>query len=137
VIVTADKNNNLVMLPANQVDLFAKLEGEIRGGRNCSKVWTPKKLVYFIKQLDGSIDDNNVSIDINKITIGKPRGGTGISRYKINPLFFVRVNDAINKNGILSFCLDKVQQLNPCITAKMFFDDLEYNNVIKHYKEDL
>jgi hypothetical protein len=137
VIVTIDKHDCLVMLPANQVDLFARLEGEIRGGRNCYKVWTPKKLVYFIKQIGGKVDGNNVSIDANKITTGKPRGGTGVSRYKINPLFFVRVGDATNNNGVVSFSLDKVQQLNPCITAKMFFDDLEYSNVIEHYKEDL
>jgi len=50
VIVTADKNNFLVMLPANQVNLFARLEGEIRGTRNVSKVWTPKKLAFYIER---------------------------------------------------------------------------------------
>jgi len=137
VIVTADIKNFLVMLPANQVPLFARLEGEIRGGRNCYKVWTPKKLAYFIEQLGGSIDGGKVSINAGKLTAGKPRGGTGISRYKINPLFFVRASDATNHNGIVSFNLNKVQQLNPCITAKMFFDDLEYKQVLEHYKEDL
>jgi hypothetical protein len=137
VIVTVDKNNYLVMLPANQVDLFARLEGEIRGGRNCYKVWTPQKLAYFIKQLGGNIDNHNVSIDADKIVTGKPRGGAGISRYKINPLFFVRVSDATKKNDVVSFNLENVQQLNPCITAKLFFDDLVYNQVIEHYKEDL
>ena len=137
VIVTVDKNNYLVMLPANQVDLFARLEGEIRGGRNCYKVWTPNKLAYFIEQLNGKINDNNVSIEADKITVTKARGGADISRYKINPLFFVRVSDATNKNGVISFDLDKVQQLNPCITAKMFFEKLDINNVIQYYEEDL
>jgi len=137
VIVTADISSYLVMLPANQVDLFARLEGEIRGGRNCYKVWTPKKLTYFIEQLGGSMDGDNVSISADKISAGKPRGGTGVSRYKINPLFFVRACDATINNGILSFNLDKVQQLNPCITAKMFFENLEYKKVLEHYKEDL
>jgi hypothetical protein len=136
VIVTSDKHNYLVMLPANQVDLFARLEGEIRAARNCSTVWTPQKLTHFIKQLGGKIDGNSVSIDAHKIVSGKPRGGTGVSRYKINPLFFVRVRDATNNNGIISFNLDRVQQLKPCITAKMFFDDLEYKKVFEHYKED-
>jgi hypothetical protein len=137
VIVTADKSDYLTMLPANQVDLFARLEGEIRGGRNCYKVWTPKKLAYFIKQLGGNINGNNVSINADKMATGKPRGGKGISRYKINQIFFVRAGDVMNNNGILSFCLDKVQQLNPCITAKMFFDDLEHKQVLEHYKEEL
>ena len=137
VIVTVDKHNYLVMLPANQVDLFARLEGEIRGGRNSYKVWTPKKLAYFIKQLGGKIDENKVSIDANNIVTSKPRGGIGVSRYKINPLFFVRTADANNNSGVVSFSLDKVYQLNPCITAKMFFDNLEYHKVVEHYKEDL
>jgi hypothetical protein len=137
VIVTSDKHNYLVMLPENQVDLFARLNGEIRGGRNHYQVWTPKKLAYFIEQLGGKIDGNDVSIEANKIAVSKARGGTNISRYKINPLFFVKVSDATNKNGVISLSLDKVQQLNPCITAKMFFDNLEFNNVIEHYKEDL
>jgi hypothetical protein len=33
--------------------------------------------------------------------------------------------------------LDKMQQLSPCITAKMLFDNLKYGNLIEHYKEDL
>ena len=138
VIVTADKKHSyLVMLPANQVDIFARLEGEIRGARNVSNVWTPKKLVFFIKQLDGSIDGNTVSMNADKITAGKPRGGTGISRYKINPYFFVRTNDVTKKNGVVSFRLDQVQQLKPCITAKMFFENLDYKQVLEHYREDL
>ncbi|MDR0703565.1 MAG: hypothetical protein LBF88_01105, partial [Planctomycetaceae bacterium] len=72
VIVTSDKQNCLVMLPANQADVFAQLTGEIRGGRNCYNVWTPQKLVYFIKQLGGSINGNKVSIDANKIIFGRP-----------------------------------------------------------------
>ena len=137
VIVTADKGNFLVMLPANQVDLFARLEGEIRGARNHCQVWTPKKLVYFIKQLGGNIEGNNIAIKADKITVGKQRGGSDVSRHKINPLFFVRVDDATNNNGVVSFCLDKVRQLIPCITAKMFFDDLKHKHVLAHYKEDL
>jgi hypothetical protein len=120
VIVTADKHDYLAMMPANQVDIFARLEGEIRGGRNRYKVWTPKKLAYFIEQLGGSIDGSNVSISADKITVGKQRGGEDVARHKINPLFFVRVGDATNTKGILSFRLDKVQQLKPCITANVF-----------------
>jgi hypothetical protein len=137
VIVTADKKEHLVMLPANQVNLFARLEGEIRGGRNCYKVWTPKKLEFFIKQIGGTINSGTVSINANRLTPVKPRGGTGVSRYKINPLFFVRADDVTNVNGVVLFNLDKVQQLNPCITAKLFFKNLEYQHVVEHYKEDL
>jgi hypothetical protein len=63
VIVTSDKNDYLVMLPANQVDIFARLAGEIRGGRNCYKVWTPKKLRFFIEQLGGNISGTLIHSD--------------------------------------------------------------------------
>jgi hypothetical protein len=51
VICTEDKNNYLTMMPANQVNLWATLEGEIRtAGRNHYSVWTPIALERFIKK---------------------------------------------------------------------------------------
>jgi hypothetical protein len=137
VIVTADKDDYLVMLPANQVDLFARIEGEIRGARNKSKVWTQKKLTYFIEQLGGNFNGNEVSIPENKLTISKARGGNEVSRYKINPLFYVGVNDVNINNGIAVFLLDKVKQLIPCITTKMFFEYLSTLQIKQHYEEEL
>lgn len=137
VIVTADKDDYLVMLPANQVDLFARIEGEIRGARNKSKVWTPNKLKSFIEQLGGTINQNIVTIPETKLTASKARGGNEISRYKINPLFFVGLNDVEINNGFATFLLDKVVQLIPCITTKMFFENLSINEITTHYKEEL
>jgi hypothetical protein len=137
VIVTADKDDFLVMLPANQVDLFARIEGEIRGARNKSKIFTPKKLKYFIEQLGGIINGNEVSLELDKLTSSIARGGTHLSRYKINPLFFISAKDTLINNDIISFNFDKVQQLIPCITTKMFFEELSINEVINYYKEDL
>jgi len=126
------------MLPTNQVDIFARLEGEIRGsGRNHCKAWTPQKLADFIQKLGGSINGNDVSVKADTLGVRNQRGGNEISGYKINQLFFVRADDTTNNNGIVSFPLDKVRQLRPCITAKMFFENLEHSQVLQHYKEDL
>jgi hypothetical protein len=66
----------------------------------------------------------------------KPRGGTGISGYKITPLFFIYLaNCSTDSNDIISFDLDKVQQLNPTITAKMFFNQLKISEVKEYYTE--
>ena len=49
VICTEDKESFLVMLPANQVQLWANIEGEIRpAGRNHYNVWTPNALKKFL-----------------------------------------------------------------------------------------
>ena len=43
VLCTEDCYGNLVMMPVNQISIWANLEGEIRpAGRNHYKVWTPK-----------------------------------------------------------------------------------------------
>jgi hypothetical protein len=90
VICTEDKSDYLTMLPANQVDMWANLQGEIRtAGRNHYSVWTPKALAGFIQNIGGKILDGRVIIKHTDLQKRKPRGGTGISGYKINPLFFV------------------------------------------------
>lgn len=53
---------------------------------------------------------------------------------KINP-FFVYSNDCIiyKNNNLISFNLKNVQQLNPTIAAKIFFEKLDFDIVKKHY----
>lgn len=135
VCCTEDNNDYLVMMPINQIQLWARVEGEIRpSGRNHYKVWTPNALKKFIEDKGGSIVNKNVSLPLNKLYVRKERGGNNkISGYKINPLFFVYVKDSVVKDGILTFKLDKVRQLNPTIAAKVFFNKLKYNEVKEYY----
>jgi hypothetical protein len=138
VICTEDTNGYLTMIPANQVDAWARLEGEIRtAGRNPYSVWTPDKLKVFIERLGGNIDNGIITITESQLTLSAPRGGTGVSRYKINNLFFVRSQNVDILGGVATFELRHVFQLNPTITAKMFFDNLDINNVHAYYKEQL
>lgn len=136
VICTEDKKGFLTMIPTNQASDWAKIEGEIRpAGRNHYRVWTPNALKNFIEQKGGSIDDEIVSINKNVLGERRERGGNRkLSGYKINPLFFVYIKDCVENNDIITFNLDKVQQLNPTIAGKMFFEKLLHNDVKAYYE---
>lgn len=133
VICTEDVDGYLTMMPANNVHLWAKCEGEIRpAGRNHYCVWTPKALRCFLAKKNAVIRGDWVTINRSTLTGGKARGGDdAISRYKINPLFFVYAKDCVEENGSVRFSLKKVRQLNPTIAGKMFFLNLHYSDVKK------
>lgn len=135
VICTEDINGYLVMLPTNQASLWAKVEGEIRpAGRNHYKVWTPNALRNFLKQKSAIIKNDIVSIPKHNLVERRERGGNGrLSGYKVTPLFFVYIADCVEKNGIVTFDIHKMQQLNPTIAAKMFFKNLKHSDVKKYY----
>lgn len=136
VICTEDRAGFLTMVPSNQVHLWGKLEGEIRpGGRNPYSVWTPLKLSNLVAGLGGSIKGNSVAIPKSRVTTSKPRGGSGVGRYRLNSIFFVRSKEVTVKGNLLHFSLDAVKQLRPTIAAKMFFRDLDYAAVRSHYVE--
>lgn len=135
VICTEDTGGNLVMLPTNQVPQWAEIEGEIRpAGRNHYKVWTPNALNGFLLKKGAKIIGDTVTIKKDVLAERKARGGNGrVTGYKINPLFFVYADNCIEANGILSFNLSKVQQLNPTIAGKMFFANLKHKEVKSYY----
>ena len=135
VICTEDINGYLVMLPVNQVSLWAKIEGEIRpAGRNHYNVWTPTALQNFLKNHNAVFNGDLVTIDKTLLTERKERGGNRkLSGYKINPLFFVYVEDCKLNGNLISFNIKNVQQLNPTITGKMFFKTLQHSKVKVFY----
>jgi len=135
VVCTEDKDGFLVMLPINQISLWAKIEGEIRpAGRNHYDVWTPNALRKFIENKSGTINSSIVSINKSQLGVRKERGGDGrISGYKINSLFFIYTCHCSENGDIISFDLHNVQQLNPTIAGKMFFKNLKYINVKNYY----
>lgn len=135
VICTEDTEGFLVMMPANQVQLWSRLEGEIRpSGRNHYNVWTPKALTHFMLDYKPSIKGDMVKLEKSKLEVRKARGGNGdISGYKISPIFFVYAKDCQDDGKYLTFNLMKVQQLNPTIAGKMFFETLKYGEVKAFY----
>lgn len=136
VVCTEDTSGYLVMLPINQISLWAEIEGEIRpAGRNHYNVWTPNALMKFLLQKNAIIENERVSIPNSSLDDRKERGGAGkVSGYKINSLFFVYKEDCTIVNNIISFDISKVQQLNPTIAGKMFFKTLNHDKVCEYYK---
>jgi hypothetical protein len=124
------------MLPTEHISRWAKLEGEIRpSGRNPYKVWTPKKLLKSLNEIDAIIKVNLVTVSTSRLTPAVERGGNKISRYKISPLFFVRPSEIKFHGNKATFDLNAVEQLNPSITAKMKFKGLKVDEVSKFYLE--
>lgn len=138
VICTEDTEGYLVMIPVNQVSVWADIEGEIRpAGRNHYKVWTPNTLKKFLTDKNAHFSGDKVTISKNELAIRTQRGGNGkLSGYKINPLFFVYADDCIENENNITFDITKVQQLNPTIAGKMFFKKLKYDTVKTYYKLD-
>jgi hypothetical protein len=136
VCCTEDINGFLVMMPINQIQIWARVEGEIRpSGRNHYKVWTPKALRKFILEIGGEIQNNIVKLPLDKLDIRKERGGNNIiSGYKITPLFFVYLKDSQINGNTLTCNFDSIRQLNPTIAAKVFFEKLKYKEVKAYYE---
>lgn len=135
VICTEDIRGNLVMLPTNQVSIWAEIEGEIRpAGRNHYKVWTPNALKKFLIIKGAEINGDTVRVNRCVLEEGRERGGNRrISGYKVTPLFFIYMENCTENNGILTFNLDSMRQLNPTIAGKMFFRRLSYSTVKQYY----
>jgi len=135
VICTEDKNGYLVMMPANQIQLWADIEGEIRpSGRNHYNVWTPIALKQFLIDMGAKFSGDIVTVEKNKLAVRRERGGGGkISGYKITPLFFVYAQNCVEIGNQISFNIKNTQQLNPTIAGKVFFKRLEYEAVKEYY----
>lgn len=135
-ILTEDKHGVLTLFPSQDVGLWAQLKGQIRpAGRNAYKVWTPKLLKRVLKDSEAIVESGLVSISLSSLKTAKPRGGLGISRYKISPLFFVREKNVSLQGATCQFSFDDIEQLNPTISAHMFFKRLRYQDAKDHYLE--
>ena len=138
VICTEDKDGYLVMLPSNQVGLWAELEGEIRpSGRNAYQVWTPKDLLKTLKSIGAQIEQELVQVNKNKLVAANARGSKEVSRAKISPHYFVRIADVKFKGDLALFDLKNIRQLNPSIAAKMNFKNLTVRAVRQFYESQL
>lgn len=138
VVCTESEEAHLVMIPINHVETWARIEGEIRpAGRNHYAVWTPCALRRFLRNAGATEDGGIVTMPAERLKAVSPRGGVGVSRYKINPLFFVYASDCLVADGMARFPTASVRQLNPTIAGKMFFEGLRYDEVRNHYMPQL
>lgn len=137
VICTEDVEGYFVMMPVNQVQLWAALEGEIRpSGRNHQKVWTPNALKRLMLPFEPIIHGDIVKLEKNKLEVRKARGSSGkISGYKITPLFYVYAKNCKDDGKYITFNIADVQQLIPSIACKVFFKRLKYEEVKSYYSK--
>jgi len=135
VCCTEDRDGYLTMMPINQIQLWAKVEGEIRpSGRNHYSVWTPIALKRFIDDLGGEVINKTVKLPLKNLVPRKARGGNkNVTGYKITPLFFVYKENVTISKGVLICKFKSIRQLKPTITAKVFFKKLKYNEVKCYY----
>ena len=135
VMCTEDENGYLVMIPVDHVSKWARLEGEIRPtGRNSYKVWTPRKLEESLRSIGAQEVNGKVNVHLKNLKTANARGSSKLSRYKINPLFFVRATDVEVIGDKAIFDKSAVKQLRPSITAKMNFEGLEIARVRDFYQ---
>jgi hypothetical protein len=139
IILSEDTDGFLTALPANDIASWSNLIGEIRPvGRNHRKVWTPNALLKAIKKLQS---DESTHIDATKFLVpqdslekGYERGGTKISRLKINRFFFVRPSDVSQTGRFLSIPASKVRQIKATISVKVFMNtSMSFAAVKTHY----
>jgi hypothetical protein len=134
-ICTEDSFGFLTIVPSDQIDKWARLEGAVRpAGRNPYTVWTPLELERQIIKNGGHVLSNVATVPLSSLEATPPRGGTGTSRYKISPLFFVRAEDVSVLDQFGKFRLEDVRQLKPTIAAKMFFEELDVSLVKRYYE---
>lgn len=135
VVCTEDKFGYLTMLPVNQISQWAEIEGEIRpSGRNSYKVWTPNALANFLKEKGAVVSGSKIAVKESKLCIRTGRGSGGkITGYKINPLFFIRIENCTKKESDIVFDISDVRQLHPTVAGKMNFKNLEYSKVKSFY----
>jgi len=137
-ICTEDIDGYLVMLPSIDVARWATLEGEIRpSGRNHAKVWTPLRLKSVLTNKGASIHESKVELALSEIKTSNARGSSNVSRYKIDPAFFVYERDIKISGEKIQFKIDSVRQLIPSITAKMNFKSLNYDSAKAFYMESI
>jgi hypothetical protein len=84
--------------------------------------------------MDANVDGDLVRIALSRLKPANARGGKKVSRYKINPIFFLRDSSVEIRGSDVYFSMNAVRQLNPSITAKMNFKGLDIAEVRKFYE---
>lgn len=132
--LTEDSDGFLTLIPSTDASKWADLKGEIRpAGRNHYKVWTPGALDQVIRERGGQYSQDLVSIPLTSLATAAPRGGTGISRYKLHPFFFVKAKDARVELSQVRFNIRSIRQIRPTISAHMYFTGLNVRKVKDFY----
>ena len=119
--ILQDKSRIFALPSSRLLDNIDITGSEIRmAGRNHSKVFTPGNLKSVLTAQSAVIEGTTVSILYDPRNEIKGRGMTTIRRYKINSLYFLRINDVSFSAGYASFDLSSVKQKKPTISMHVY-----------------
>jgi hypothetical protein len=105
------ETNNLIFFPVSEVDKHVNFKNsEIRiSGKNDLKVYTAAAFKRALKESGCTVNGKTVIIPKTAI-LSKARGSEEISRIKISPLFFFRVEDVSEDEKFYYANLNKARQ---------------------------
>ncbi len=115
------KGNTLIPVLGRNLHSSVGFSGsEIRtAGKNAKKLWSVDFAKNEISRLGGKIADGKVFLPLNEKMYVTGRGMDIVTRYKINPLIFVRIEYTQVEGGIISFDFEKIEQLKPTISLHL------------------
>lgn len=115
------KGNSLLPVLGKNLHSCVGFSGsEIRtAGKNAKKLWSVDFAKNEITHLDGTVAGGTVFLPLNEKMYVTGRGMDIVTRYKINPLLFVRIEHTAVTDGIISFAFEKIEQLKPTVSLHL------------------
>lgn len=107
----AKKTNELIYFPVSDFKKYVNFKGsEIRTtGKNAIKIYTPVAFERALKDSGCIINGKTVAIP-KTVILSKARGSEEISRIKINPLFYFKIEDTTEDENFYYVNLSKAKQ---------------------------
>lgn len=142
VLVSLDTNSDLIAITLdcvnnNKLKIISTEGSEIKiAGKNNYKVFTPRFLHNSILKNDGIIKSNKVWISITNMKDRYARNKEKtITGKKINPLFFVFLNNIEENKGKYIFDINNVRELKPTFSVHIRFVALKKD--LKQYYSNI
>jgi len=123
-------SNRIFAIPSLSIfDNITTHGSEIRiAGRNNYEVFTPKNLKDVLIKQNAVFLDDNIVIPFDKTNLIKGRGMDKITRYNINNIYYLKINNIKRENGKVIFNIKNIRQKRPTISIHIYAK-LNYNNL--------
>lgn len=131
IIISSTSNNELIALTPDciQVELpdgrriITTDNSEIRtSGRNHRKIFTKLYFNQVLGMMNAKqLNENEYQVDLNNeyVEIVNGRGSNIPSRVKFNKVFYIDINEARIEDNMITFDINKVEQLKPSISMHL------------------